>query len=186
MEYKLINKKFSLPKDSSVDSLTEMFRAAITQKGSIQNVLFTIDPPELSIDLFIPTDLIPQELPENNPEDVWQVLVLKDMEEVSSGSPKLNTDAVSVLTTLMLKAASRKVSGVAWAVGSTKKFLRWLGVKGKQENVSAFWDLPLIETPELQPQALVLMCAKTKRASVLEAEVNFLAYMEEKDAGQGK
>ena len=87
----------------------------------------------------------------------------------------------------MLKAAAKKVAGVAWAVGDVKMFLRWLGLGVKSELPDTFWNLPLIELEELQDSALVLMCAKSGKLGALKAEVGFLTYMKEAgDVGSGE
>lgn len=185
MAHKLMTRKFTLPKQSSVDSLTELFRAAISQKGSVQKVLFTVDPPELAVDLFVPDDSLPFGEPhEADPDSVWEALAAVELEEVAGPHPSLNLEAVGALTTLMLKASARKMSGVAWAVGDVTTFLRWIGVRAKNDVPDTFWNLPLIELPELQKGALVLLCARSARLGVLRSEIGFLTNVKEtEDAG---
>lgn len=183
IEHELITRKFALPKQSTVDSLTEMFRAAVSQKGSVQKVVFSSDPLELSVDVFVPiAEPGKSDPPTGDPEDVWQTLSLVEMEEVEAKDSQLNISAVSMLTALMVKAAERRLSGVAWAVGDIPSFLRWIGLPETGDLPASFWNVPLIEVKELQDGALVLMCAKSSRLGTLHSEVGFLIHMEKENA----
>lgn len=183
MDHELVTKKFALPAQSTVDSMTEMFRAAVSQKGSVQKVVFSVEPLELSVDVFVPVEEPGKaDPPTGEPEDVWQVLATVDMEEVDPGGLPLNIKAVSLLTSLMLKAAEKGMAGTAWAVGDANKFLEWLGLPIKDDPPASFWNLPLIEVGGLQEGALVLMCGKSHRLGPLRSEVGFLTHMEIEDA----
>ena len=94
MKHRLTTRKFALPKQSSVDSLTELFRAAVSQKGSVQQVMFTVDPPELSVEVYVESDeLLAGEVPGGTPENLWQALTTVDMEEIDPGAARLNKEA---------------------------------------------------------------------------------------------
>jgi hypothetical protein len=180
MTHKLVTKSFTLPNQSSVDALTEMFRAVLSQRGSVQRISFTVDPSELSVDVYVPDDTPPFGEPhEATPETLWGALSEVELEEVDEAHSGLNIEAMKVLTTLLLKVSARKLSGVAWAVGNVDTFLRWIGVRVKNDTPDTFWNLPLIKLDGLQDGALVLLCAKSSRVSVLQAKVGYLVHTEE-------
>ena len=180
-----VKRKFDLPRLATPDSIAELVRAILSQKAVVRKMVLTAEPPSIDVDMLVPNREPPfGEVEVGGPTDVWQLIQAVELEEVQQTEEAgLRNEPVMLLATLLVRAANKKLAGVALATGSTAAVMRWMGIPGVEDELLAMlWNMPLIQTSSIAEDKLVLLCAKSSRVSPLRATVGYLIQMEDENA----
>ena len=170
-------KTYPWSEDRTLDELFEAL-TAITELRSVDTI--TISKSAITVREWVQDSdpILGSDPPSHLEDSVVSVLQSVDLREVS-GDCGLKLNSIARVAQLMLKAKDAGRSGVAWAVGSNTAFAAWLGLPTAP---SRFMDILVEEATSLPDDKLVLLCARSRRQSLVTADIGFLITMETEDA----
>jgi len=187
-KYEQMKRGWDIPLEAGPDEIADMVRGIMSSGVSVQGIEIKVTPGEgrqgeMVADMFVPKMGPPDgDVPEPDPENMWQVLQRVPLEERRLKKPRINIKSLAKIASLMLMASTDLEKEarvpVAWLVNpDLSTFLRWLGVRPKSDPVN-FFALPLIRVPHVEHDRLVLMCARSRSMDPLKSEQGYVIVME--------
>ena len=162
---------YDLPKKSTADSIAETVRAILSQPDVVvSQISITSDPPEIKTTLHVKNTEPPDgELPEPQPDDIWGVLQVVELEEVS-----VDGSAREMLMSVFLKAAKRGLAVTGIVVNDRSVIKKWLGV---EEDISSVL-VEIVEIEDTPEDRIVVLAGPSRSRGPLGSKYGFMLCLE--------
>jgi len=161
MGYELRDKTYPLKEGEGVDDVCDKIRALAGLPFAFETL--TITKKAIHAKIWVQTETSPPygDLPYEDPTSLQSLLQNIDLEEIDAEEESgINVEALAVVASMLLKGRAEELAGVAWVIGSSETFCKWLGIKSVPVR---FLELPVITYDELASGKVVLLCAKSSR-----------------------
>lgn len=183
MGFELKEKIYPLKDGETVDDVCEKIVSLTALPFAIETI--TITKTAIRAMLWVQSDVTPPygELPYEDPSSISSLLGSIDLLEIEPNDEvELNLKSLSVVASMLIRARSTELAGIAWLVGDPAIFCKWIGIT----NVPVrFLELPLIPYSEFHRDKLLLLCGKSAQHHPFQAKLGVTTYMvvkEDQDA----
>lgn len=174
MSHKLQSDYISLMDGENVEDVCLKLIGLAKGKRPIEKII--IQNMRVEVQRWVPADAgAPYgEIPIEEYQDIPGLLRELNLTELNDEAPKLNLEAIEVVSRMFLAASSFKKRGLAWVVGSLEAFTEWMEIENPPSH---FFNLPLWQYSELPVNRILLLCGESTHWNPLDATLGVAAMM---------